>query len=510
MELRDYQLEANREVWRDLAQDIPTLLQSPTGAGKTAMFTHIAKMLFEHRRQSSIAVAHRREIVNQMAEKMEWAGMVPEIIMAGHTLNPWANVTVASKGTLASRLKRGSNAKLADLLIVDEGHLVGKGGQYERMIGQHTEAGGKLLLVTATPIRGDGYGLGNICKAMVRTPDVPWLIENGYLCRPDHHICHVPSTTGLGGDGSEFNQARVEATMNTKELVGDVVDNWLRFGTDRPSLIFSSGVEHSKAIVKRVQEAGYRAAHVDGNTEKEERDSIYERSKSGEIQLISNDSVYIEGTDFPWISYVGLAFISKSLRKLLQAGGRAMRPHPSKEDSFIADHGGNIYRLGRLDIARNWELSTDDKMQERMEAERKKSEALTFTCPKCGLVHSCKVCPKCSAEPKEAMDKDYIAAVLEKMTVFDWEATKAKPTKKAPKDEKQEFYSSLLAIAQDHNYRKGWAANQYRARFTVWPKGLKEVSMNPTPAVRKFIHDNRLAYLASKKVSTQSEVTANG
>lgn len=508
MELRGYQLTANREVWVNLAQDIPTLLQSPTGAGKTAMFTHIAKMLLDHRRQSSIAVAHRREIVKQMAEKMELAGMIPEVVMAGHALNPWANVTVASKGTLAARLKRGTSAKLADLLIVDEGHLVGKGGEYERMIGKHTEAGGKLLLTTATPIRGDGYGLGNICKSMVRTPDVPWLIEHGYLCRPDHHICHVPSTVGLGGDGSEFNRARVEATMNTKELVGDVVDNWLRFGTERPSLIFASGVEHSKAIVERIRAAGYRAEHVDGNTPKEERDSIYERSQSGEIQAISNDSIYIEGTDLPWIAYVAFAFISKSLRKLMQAGGRAMRTHHSKQNAFIADHGGNIYRLGRLDIARDWELSTDDKMQERMEAERKKNEALSLTCPACGLVHSCKVCPKCAASPKEAIDKDYIKAVLEKMTVFEWEAYRPKPAKKVSKDEKQEFYSSLLGMAFERpKYRPGWAGNQFKARFGVFPRGLVDHPMTPSPAVRRFVAEKRNEFFNQQRAAVKTEAT---
>ena len=82
MDLRDYQLEGNRKAWKLLFQGAATLLQAPTGAGKTAMFTHLAKMLLDHRQETSIAVAHRREIVNQMAEKMEWAGMVPEVVMA--------------------------------------------------------------------------------------------------------------------------------------------------------------------------------------------------------------------------------------------------------------------------------------------------------------------------------------------------------------------------------------------------------------------------------------------
>jgi len=507
MELRDYQLEANRDVWRSLSRGAATLLQAPTGAGKTAMFTFIAKMLMEHKSEKSIAVAHRREIVNQMAEKMEWAGMIPEVIMAGHALNPWANVTVASKGTLASRLRNGSSAKLADLLIVDEGHLVSADGEYARMIGKHKEAGGKVLLATATPIRGDGYGLGNVCDAMVRTPDVPWLIEHGYLCPPNHYICHVPSTVGLGSSGDDFNQVRVAATMNTKELVGDIVDNWLSLGTDIPSLIFASGVDHSKAIVERVREAGYRAEHVDGETDKDVRDSIYNRSKNGEIHLISNDSVYIEGTDFPWIGYVGFGFITKSLRKMLQAGGRGMRPFEGKEECIIADHGGNIYRLGRLDLARDWELSTDVKIQDKLEDDRKKKEKMCVTCPGCGLIHSSGSCPRCHAAPKEAKDRDYIKAMLEQMTVFEWESKKPKKEEKPKKVEatmfqKQEWFSGFLTLADQRGKVEGWAAHRYREKFGVWPNQLHKQRGPVSLEVQLFDKHARIKFAKSKAKET--------
>ena len=511
MDLRDYQLEGNRKAWKLLVQGAATLLQAPTGAGKTAMFTHLAKMLLDHRQETSIAVAHRREIVNQMAEKMEWAGMVPEVVMAGHALNPWANVTVASKGTLASQLKRGSSRKLADLLIVDEGHLVSKDGEYAKMIGQHKEAGGKLLLATATPIRGDGYGLKNICDEMVRTPDVPWLIEHGYLCSVEHHICHVPSTVGLGGDGNDYSQARVAATMNTKELIGDIVDNWIAFGKGRPSLIFASGVQHSMAIVERVRQAGYRAEHVDGETDKKVRDSIYQRSRNGEIDLITNDSVYIEGADFPWISYVGFGFITKSLRKLLQAGGRGMRPWEGKHSCVMADHGGNLYRLGRLDVARDWELSDDVKIQEKMEADRKKNEKLSVTCPGCGLVHSCRECPKCHAPAKEASDRDYIAAMLERMTVFEWEEAKAKAkdagkVKREKRSLEQQFYSSFLYMAQNRGFKEGWAARRFHERFGYMPDKLERRATTPIKAAKEFDAEKTREWRAAKKAATEKKI----
>jgi len=137
---------------------------------------------------------------------------------------------------------------------------------------------------------------------------------------------------------------------------------------------------------------------------------------------------------------------------MLQAGGRGMRPFEGKEECIIADHGGNIYRLGRLDLARDWELSTDVKIQDKLEDDRKKKEKMCVTCPGCGLIHSSGSCPRCHAAPKEAKDRDYIKAMLEQMTVFEWESKKPKKEEKPKKVEatmfqKQEWFSGFLTLA---------------------------------------------------------------
>ncbi len=43
---------------------------------------------------------------------------------------------------------------------------------------------------------------------------------------------------------------------------------------------------------------------------------------------------------------------------------------------------------------------------------------------------------------------------------------------KVKKDDKQDFYSQLLYIANEKSYNPHWASYKYREKFGVWPKGL--------------------------------------
>jgi uncharacterized C2H2 Zn-finger protein len=163
-----------------------------------------------------------------------------------------------------------------------------------------------------------------------------------------------------------------------------------------------------------------------------------------------------------------------------------------------------------LDIARDWELSTDDKMHERMEAERKKNEKMSVTCPQCGLVHSLAKCPRCSAAPKEAMDKDYIKSMLEQLTVFEWEAKKIATKKEGSSAaEKQVWFSELLGLAKERKKDRGWAAHRFFLKFGYWPKGLIDIPREPSKKVRGFDTNVRIKYLKGKaKGTTVAQATS--
>jgi hypothetical protein len=70
---------------------------------------------------------------------------------------------------------------------------------------------------------------------------------------------------------------------------------------------------------------------------------------------------------------------------------------------------------------------------------------------------------------------------------------------RAIRDEKQKFYSELIYIANERNYKSGWVSHKYREKFGVWPKNLMEVPILPSNKTRSWIRHKNIVW--SKRVT---------
>ena len=64
---------------------------------------------------------------------------------------------------------------------------------------------------------------------------------------------------------------------------------------------------------------------------------------------------------------------------------------------------------------------------------------------------------------------------------------------------KQRWYSALISIGRERGYRANWAANQYRQKFGVWPRGLDE---SPGPVgqdVRNYVKSSLIRYIKGRE-----------
>ena len=129
--------------------------------------------------------------------------------------------------------------------------------------------------------------------------------------------------------------------------------------------MFCVDIAHSKLVADRFTKAGYRAAHVDGDTDKNERRALIAALGTGEIQVVSNCGLISEGLDVPGVIAAILLRPTKSLALYLQQVGRALRPAPGKAKALILDHAGNTYRHGPADAPHAWSLEGRAKNRTR-------------------------------------------------------------------------------------------------------------------------------------------------
>lgn len=474
--LRPYQAAAVQNCRHSMAGGAQRIiLCSPTGSGKTEIGMAFVKAARAKGNRVAF-LCNRIHLVAQASRRFHKAGISHGIIQGSNTREVWAPVLVASIQTVARR-----GLPEVDLLIIDEAHAVAGSKDFREVI---RLAKCPVIGLSATPYaRGLGKQYaelgGALFEQMVVAATIPELIADGFLVDVDVYAPAEPDMTGIKQTRNAFGEmdysdADVARAVNKPELVGDIVKHWLRLAKGTPTVCFASNIAHSRHIVQQFIAAGVPAQHIDCYSSDDERAAILERIETGETLVLSNVGILAEGWDFPACRTLILARPTRSLIRYIQMAGRVLRPFAGKERALILDHSGSVSRLGFP--TDDFPLELDDGTP-RKSGSGERSEKLPKACPSCSYMKPAGMhqCPVCGFAPAKQSDVE----------VADGELVPLK--RKAPKLEKQAFYSQLIAIAEAKGYRDGWIAHKYREYFGVWPRGLQDEAAPPTKEVLDFL-----------------------
>lgn len=149
-----------------------------------------------------------------------------------------------------------------------------------------------------------------------------------------------------------------------------------------------------------------------------------------------------------------------------QIVGRALRTAPDKEYALILDHSNTTQDLGFVTDIHHDELDMGTPGRKK---EPKKP--LPKECPMCTALRSpgIRKCPVCGFEPKP------FSAIVESDGELQEVKWRAPPPPKAPVyvasgDEKRQFLCELKRYCLDKQYKIGWVAVKYKAKFGEFPK----------------------------------------
>jgi DNA repair protein RadD len=432
MELRDYQKEAVFSLVTAMGQEQSVLLQAATGAGKTVIICDLLKKLLVSSPKGRVLIlAHRRELVQQMADKLArvWPDHPPVSVAcsgASKRIMHHGSIVIASIQTLARRI---GDVMPFNLMIVDECHRMPdateRDSQYitvlEALRSYNPEM--RLLGVTATPFRlGHGYIYGDGCKegninlfaARHHHIGVKDLTGQGFLA-PIRGKVNLDS--GLAADlagvtvRGDYAEGELGALMAKKIYTAAAVRSMETHASERRHImVFACTIGHCEALTDAFVEAGHMAACVHSRTPKAERDGILRDFVAGKLRILVNVSVLIEGFDAPLTDCIIMARPTLSPALYLQQAGRGLRTAEGKEDCLLIDLVGNAMQFGqdfdnvRVNIPK---ISEED------------GEAPSKACPECEeLVHAAAMeCPNCGylfpekeveeAAPPELVDMSF-------------------------------------------------------------------------------------------------------
>jgi superfamily II DNA or RNA helicase len=330
MKLRSYQQEALDAIKQGFLNHRRLLAVLPTGAGKTILFAHLAASTPGR----TLVLAHREELLNQAADKIQRAtGLIAEIEKAEKVASMNAPVVVASVQTMIGRASRWP-ADHFNLVVVDEAHHA-LADSYQGVLSRFHDSA-KVLGVTATPDRGDKRNLGRYFDEIAYEVGLPRLIKEGYLSRilikrlpVDIDLRQVRRTAG------DYNAQGVGEALEPH--LGAVADSIQREAAGRKTIVFLPLVQIARDFSDLLRARGMDSKAVAGEDRPADRAATLDWFAEPGPKVLCNAMLLTEGFDQPDVDCIVVLRPTQVRALFVQMVGRGTRVHPGKEDMLLLD-----------------------------------------------------------------------------------------------------------------------------------------------------------------------------
>lgn len=475
--LREYQVEALVKLGqaRKLGNKA-VILKAPTGAGKTVIASTILLNCFTGNKRAMM-MCDRIELINQTSETLEKYGIDHGVIQASHPKENWKKIIqVASVQTLARR-----NWIVVDVLLIDEAHTLHK--THIQYIAWLLEQNSNVMIVglTATPFT---KGLGKYFSKCIAVATTQQLIDLGFLCKPTVFAPSAPDLEKIKVTGGDYQLDELEKATNTPKLVGDIVEHWINLAFDKPTIVFATSINHSKAIVDEFKRHGINAEHLDAYTDEIERKKIIKAFKSGTIKILSSVDILSKGFDYPGAEVAILARPTKSLSLYIQQGGRVLRisPETGKKGCLILDHAGNTERHGFITDDTTEELDTGNK-KDAIKSTIKKDKHEPVVCPSCYFNKATSICSNCGFEhtPKnKVVSTDGFLVEISVVT----ETKKKLTVKEELISNPLYLYGQLKQLCINKNWKSGRAFFMFKDLIGREPNRIEQIAPEQMPTLK--------------------------
>lgn len=335
--LRKWQSEAVDAVRSEWNSGVTrTAVVAATGLGKSSV---IGKLAVDeaHAGGRVLLLAHREELLTQLADTCkEFDPSVPVGRVQAGTSQTRRPITVASVATLRNE-KRQRRMLKPTLVVVDECHRAVSPSHMKILSWAGSFEGTRTLGVTATMTRGDRKGLGDVWESVALTRDIKFGIDEGYLVKPRGRVVvtehmdleHTKVSRGDYQDGELGEMVAQDAP--------EIVKAWLGHAENRLTVAFVPTVDSAHELRDAFQCQGVAAEAVTGATPTADRKAMYARLAAGEIRVLVNVFVLVEGWDCPPVSCILMARPTRLPGVYIQALGRGLRTAPGKDDCLVLD-----------------------------------------------------------------------------------------------------------------------------------------------------------------------------
>lgn len=463
------------------------IVQSPTGSGKTVMFSKNV-LDAEAKNKKCLIITDRIELLTGTDNTLIKFGINATSILAGQKLPP-ENYShcIAMSQTLRLRLNNPEWRPFLssfDLVIIDEAHVQEFNIYFESDAFINNPF---ILGYTATPIRlRKQRKLSSDYTFLIEGPQIQELINKGFLVKDKYYAPKQFDVNGLSVNSfGDYQEADMFKKFKETVSYESIINNWSRIAYGSITLVFCVNIEHSLDVCEAFNKSGIDAKFIVSPLNKPRlqedftkeqfiryrekielynkyvclhnkysgnREQIIKSWKSNEFKVLVNTGIYTKGFDYKAIETVMTIRATTSESLWLQMIGRGSRIYKDKTHFNILDFGSNAERLGLYAQERKFTLEHSNTNSSSIAPVKecgvilgkKKTDKYGNIGCGCLILASRRICNYCGYVFEQEIKEIEINLVH-----IDYLA----------EDRKEDDFAKLERRAEERGYKQGWVIN---------------------------------------------------
>lgn len=320
------------------------IIKSPTGSGKTLILAGLLKTI-DTNRDNAVILFNAKQLLKQTYDFLENCGFTDLGICFGEGFIP-GRIMLCTVQSIEKIID--THLDSARYLFVDEVHEFANGKTTLAAINSFPKAVYRFGFTATVPSKD--IPKNNLIGAfgpVIEAVSTSALVEEGKLTKPVIQLIKIMKETPLDGTYREVYEEAIVENNHRNDIIAKVVDK-IRERGECKILIIVQSLKHGRILNELIPDSDY----LEGEDSIETRYDTINKFRKRKKSVLIGTKILQTGVNIEEVTHLINARGMKSDIATLQALGRALRRHDSKDKVYIYDFLDNAKYLRAHSLAR--------------------------------------------------------------------------------------------------------------------------------------------------------------
>lgn len=336
IQLRPYQQDIVNQA---IESNEATLIQIPTGGGKTVIAREIIMELINHYNKQILFVAPKIVLMEQTMEVFK--GLKPHIVHGTSKYSSKHHLLVSTIQTASRRDNLNP-----DVIIIDEIHYGFEGIMIEKLIKDKPNT--RVIGLSATPYDKNGRLLNGFDLVLDKY-DMKYMIKHKFLVPLKSYVLTKPNLDNVKIIAGDYDLKDLGEVVCDKNTIMEIVETTKSFiEKSKKTIVFAVDIEHAELLTKAYSATGFNVKTLHSRMSKEDIKKEIHSFREGynNVKILVSVLMLTTGFDVPDTDCAVIARPTRSQNLYKQMVGRILRTADDKKFAVLLDCGNVIENLG--------------------------------------------------------------------------------------------------------------------------------------------------------------------